>query len=116
VLLSACDDTLTGIDSILIPTTDISYNKHLQPVFNAKCTNSGCHDDASRSGGLSLTSHTNTTLDFLVVAPGLPQNSKLIWAIEGTGVNIMPPFGYPALTKNQIEGIKTWVKEGAKNN
>ena len=118
VVFSACDDTdtLNSIDGIIIPSSDVSYNKHIQPVFDLKYARAGCQDDISRSGGLSLTSHTNTTLDFLVVAPGLPQNSKLVWAIEGTGVNIMPPFGYPALTKNQIEGVKTWVKEGAKNN
>jgi len=28
----------------------------------------------------------------------------------------MPPVGYYPLTKNQIDGIITWIKEGAENN
>jgi hypothetical protein len=30
----------------------------------------------------------------------------------------MPPLGssYPALTQNQVNGVKKWIEEGAKNN
>lgn len=118
VAFSACDDTetITGIDGVIIPSSNVSYNQYIQPVFNLKCARSGCHDTQTRAGNLSLTSHAVTTMDYLVVAPGLPQSSKLIWAIQGTGVSLMPPFGYPALTQNQRDGIIKWVEEGAKNN
>lgn len=113
-----CKDTVTNqqVDDAIIPASDVRFGKHIQPVFNVKCTSSGCHDDETRAGSLSLTSWTNAHL------PGIindyePETSRLVWAIEGQlGSNSMPPFGYPGLTKNQIDGIKTWIKEGAKNN
>lgn len=116
--LSACKDTTTvdSLDSIIIPSSNVSFAKYIQPVFTIKCANAGCHDDQSSAGGLSLTTWANATANFQVVAPGLPQNSKLVWRIEGTSGNIMPPIGYAPLTKNQIDGIVTWIKEGAKNN
>ncbi len=116
--MAACDDTIniSDIDNKIIPTFNVSYSQHIQPVLTAKCARAGCHDDQTREGGLSLTSYSNTTQSYLVVAPLLPQNSKLVWSIEGTSGNIMPPLGYPPVTKNQIDGIKTWIKEGAKNN
>lgn len=114
----SCDDTNTvkDIDSRIIPSKDVSYSEHIQPVFDVKCNAKGCHNDQDLGGGLSFTSYANTTADYLVVAPGNPENSKLVWSIEGRSAYPMPKIGYPPLTQNQIDGIKTWIKEGAKNN
>jgi len=116
---SGCKDTITGdeIDARIIPDTNVSYSANIQPVLNIKCANSGCHDDATRAASISLTTWAYTTLDPNVVFPGKPENSRLVWAIEGrSGVKPMPPIGYATLTINQITGIKTWIAEGAKNN
>jgi len=118
---SGCKDTVAGsedIDSVIIPSSNVSFSQYIQPVFFVKCATSGCHDDGNRTGGLSLTSWANTTIDISVVFPGKPNNSKLIWAIEGqAGISPMPPIGFVRpLTPNQIQGINTWVAEGAKNN
>jgi len=119
MFIAACDDTanITGIDNITIPSSNVSYSVYIQPVLTAHCAGAGCHDDQTSASGLSLTSYSNTTQNYLVVAPLLPQNSKLVWSIEGTSGNIMPPLGspYKPLNTNQINGIKTWIKEGAKN-
>lgn len=118
IIFSSCKDStnITEIDSVTIPSANVSFSQYILPVLYAKCARAGCHDDAYHVGGLSLTTWANTTSSSLIVLPGTPQNSKLVWSIEGTGGNIMPPLGYPALTKNQIDGIKIWIKEGAKNN
>jgi hypothetical protein len=51
-----------------------------------------------------------------VVIPGKPDQSILVFWIEGrVGTERMPP-GSQALNQNQINGIRTWVAEGAKNN
>ncbi len=117
-VINACDDTITqqDLDSRIIPSSNVSYYQHIQPVFDAKCNTAGCHNDRDLAGGLSLTNYENTTADYLIVAPYYPDNSKLVWAIEGRGTNPMPPVGRWPLTKNQIQGIRTWIKEGAKNN
>lgn len=120
IIVSAggCDDTVTSseIDRRIIPDQNVSYQSHIQPIFDVKCTSSGCHDNNSRAGGLSLTTWANTTLDPGVVFPGDPDNSRLVWSVEGNSANPMPPPGYPVLTKNQIQGVRTWIDEGALNN
>ncbi len=118
---AGCKDTISGleIDKRPIPTSNVSYSANLQPVLNVKCATSGCHDDISRAGGISFTTWANTTADPNVVFPGKPENSSLVWAIEGNpAVSPMPPPGYPSyvFTSAQIQGVKTWIKEGAKNN
>ncbi|MBM4175944.1 MAG: hypothetical protein FJ213_07205 [Ignavibacteria bacterium] len=116
ILHSACEDEGVKVDDVIIPSSNVSYAEHIQPVFNSKCALSGCHDDASKQGGLGLTTWLNTTSNFLVVFPGNPDASKLVLAVEGKTTNPMPPPGRWPLTKNQITAIRTWVKEGAKNN
>ena len=118
IVLISCDDTNTveNIDSRIIPDSNVSYAEHLQPVFDVKCNAAGCHNDQDVAGGLSLTSYSNTTADYLIVAPGDTVNSRLIWSIKAESAYPMPPVGYPVLTQNQIRGVVTWIKEGAKNN
>ena len=120
IIVTSCDDTITNqnIDEIVIPSKNVSYSQHIQPLFNVKCATSGCHDDNTRAGDLSLTSYANTTASSLIVSPGLPDNSILVWAIEGNGAKLMPPIEAPVtpLNDNQIQGIRTWIAEGAKNN
>lgn len=117
LIFSSCDDTTTNseIDKKEIPSSNVSFSQHIYPVLNIKCNNAGCHDDQTRAGGISLTTWSNVVADPTVVFPGEPQNSRLVWSIEGISYP-MPPVGYPTLTKNQIEGIKKWIEEGAKNN
>jgi hypothetical protein len=118
LILIACDDTLTNqdIDNKTIPSSNVSFGEHIQPVFQVKCNTANCHNSRDRAGGLSLDNHAEATSNALVIFPGLPDNSKLVWAIEGRSTTPMPPVGWPPLTQNQITGIRTWIKEGAKNN
>ena len=117
-IFTSCDDTLNGdqIDGIEIPDRNVSYYEYIQPVFNYKCNYSGCHDHYSAAGGVVLESWNQATGDASVVFPYQPDNSRLVWAIEGVTGLLMPPVGYYALTQNQIDGIKTWITEGAQNN
>ncbi|MGE5409918.1 MAG: c-type cytochrome domain-containing protein [Clostridiales bacterium] len=113
-----CKDTVTAEDvsKRTIPSSNVSYNKDLQPVLDLYCNTSKCHDDNSRAGGLSFTSYQNTTSDPTVVVKGYPDNSRLIWVIQPGASNPMPPINYPPLNQNQIAGFTTWIKEGAKPN
>ena len=121
ISLAGCKDTVAGnedIDSIIIPNSNVSFSKYIFPVFNVKCATAGCHDDGSRAGDLSLTSWANATIDPSIIFPGKPDNSKLVWTIEGqAGIAPMPPIGFVRpLTPNQIKGIKIWISEGAQSN
>lgn len=117
-IIVSCDDTINqeDLDSKIIPSSNVSFSQHIQPVFDARCINAGCHNSIDRRAGLSLANWAETTSNSQIVFPGLPDNSKLVWAIEGRTTSPMPPIGLRPLTKNQIDGIRTWIKEGAKNN
>ncbi len=119
ILFYSCKDTITGdqLDNIIIPSSNVSYVKYIQPVFNVKCIN--CHGNGQVYGGVNLTTWANATADPSVVFPRNPDNSTLVWSIQGrAGVSPMPPLDspYKPLTANQVNGVITWIKEGAKNN
>ncbi|MDR3627223.1 MAG: hypothetical protein P4L45_10345 [Ignavibacteriaceae bacterium] len=115
---AGCKDTITGdeVDKITIPSSNVSYGKYIQPVLNVHCTS--CHGGSSTEGGVILTTWATTTLNYNVVSPNHASNSQLVWAVEGKAGYIMPPLGssYKSLNTNQVNGIITWINEGAKNN
>lgn len=114
VFYLGCDDTSVGIDDKIIPETNVSFSQHIFPIFNAKCVN--CHGVGSVEGGVNLTNWAGATAPDIVVRSD-PDNSPLVWSIQRIpGIPAMPPEGYVGLTEDQIEGIITWIKEGAKNN
>ena len=118
---AGCKDTITAdqVDSVIIPSSNVSYSKYIQPVFNLKCATGGCHDDITKAGGVSFTSYSNTIADPNVVFPEHPENSSIIYCVTGQApYPPMPPFnsGIRPMNNNQVDGLKTWIKEGAKNN
>ena len=115
LIIVSCDDTKPS-DLLEVPSSNVSYSQHIQPIFELSCNSGNCHSVQNHAGGLSLTNWANTTSSYLVVAPGHPDNSLLVLSVEGKSTYPMPPAGYSILTENQRIGIRTWVKEGAKNN
>ena len=117
IFFVSCDDTITSndLDEITIPDNNVSYAKYIQPVFNVKCTSSGCHNSESNAGGYNLTTWSNAVIPG-IVDPFNVETSRIVWRIEGNGFPLMPPPERGFLTLNQREGIKTWIREGAKNN
>jgi hypothetical protein len=75
-----------------------------------------CHGSGRLDAGLDLTRWT-AFVDGRIVVPGEPDNSVLVWSIEGNPVVApMPPIPTPPLTFEQIRGVRTWISEGALNN
>ena len=117
--LPACKTTLsspTGQTEIVFPASNISYIRYVQPLFNLKCNFSGCHDDGTQAGNLSLTNYFSATAVPGVIVPGDTVHSILIQRITGTIQPLMPPPPAPPLNQNQIQGLKKWIAEGAKYN
>jgi hypothetical protein len=117
--LVSCDDTLTvqDVDNKIIPDQNVSFSKHIYPVFQVKCIS--CHNATNPDGGLDLTTYSAATADFNVIFPGNPDNSRIVWAVEGDKPPIqkMPPIGYSKpFTQNQMQGLRTWITEGALDN
>ena len=123
VLLSVqgCKDEITSVpgespSDIIFPTRDVSYLLHVQPLFNQACALSGCHDDGPHPSQLRLTSYQNLMFNSMqVVVRGEPDQSVLVFRIEGS-LSPRMPLNLNALNQNQINGIRTWIVEGALNN
>ena len=116
LLLQNCDDSLTNsqVDNIVMPDSNVSYSMHIAPVFEFRCV--PCHNNTGRKeANLDLSSWTAVTADPSIVARGSDSTSILIWTIEGfPPYPLMPPSG--RMIENHIQGIRTWIREGALNN
>ncbi len=118
IACSSCEDTtgnsISNIDKIVFPESNVDYNSTIQPLFNIGCINEGCHDVRTKASDLDLTSYESLMQrSYDVVIAKDTAKSRLIWRIEGQlGVNPMPP--QRSLTANQIRGFKIWIMEGAK--
>jgi len=120
-LLISCTDTGPGPDSgdnVIFPDSNVSYSQHVETLFQQRCAFSGCHAGAQPQAGLDLTRPSYSSLrnhvPALVVA-GEGDNSLLVQILDGRLTPRMP-FNREPLNQNQINGIKTWIDEGAVNN
>jgi hypothetical protein len=102
---------------------EVSFREEVYPVLQANCLE--CHRAPDGAGyqksGLSMESyHTlmKGTRFGPVVVPGNSLTSALNMVIEGrVHPSLRMPHGnMPSLSKEQIEIIKKWVDQGAKNN
>jgi len=134
IVAQSCDDTLTSsdINNIVMPDSNVSYKAHVAPVFEIKCV--PCHNSQRSEAGLDLSSWVNATRDLTIIFPGLDlsswvnatrdltiifpgsdSTSILVYAIERIPPYVpMPPNEW--LKRNHINGIRTWIREGAQNN
>lgn len=92
------------------------YEDVIQPIFQSKCVQ--CHRDGKLKGELSLESLAALNKGGkhgAAVVPGKLEGSELFRRItldEGHQ-DFMPSDGKPALTKNEVELVRWWIKEGA---
>lgn len=113
-----CDDTITvqDLDNREIPDSNVSYSKDIAPIFELKCVS--CHGSGTLEGGIDLSTWSGI-VDPRIVIPGEADTSPLVWSIEWRPGSLrMPPEDSPflPLTTKQIQGVKTWIDEGAENN
>jgi len=117
IIWQGCDGSnpllnYTELSQIVFPPSNVSYSASVQPMFNLGCTFSGCHDDNSVAGGLSLTSYFHANADPGNIVRYNPNQSKLYEVMAGK----LPHTGPLDTLKNHITGIYDWILEGAPNN
>lgn len=110
----SCTNQLDSLNDIIFPEKNVSFTQHVQPFLRYSCGYSGCHG-LSSAGGINLTDYFSIMKVPGLVIPGNPDQSYLIQIID----NRIPHFTYferSQINSNHIQGMKTWVREGALNN
>jgi len=91
----------------------VFFATDIQPIFNASCAVSGCHN-GTIDPNLSAGSSFDAVQAFINTAQ--PASSDLyIQVTQPAGSPAMPEGGTP-LTAAQTAKILTWIQEGATNN
>src|SRR5258708_6376154 len=88
------------------------FEKQVRPIFVEKCQS--CHGEVKAQGGLRLTSGSLILKGGSrgsALAPGKPDQSLLIRAVEYRGELKMPPTG--KISDIEIERLKRWIAAGA---
>ena len=79
-----------------------SYAKDIKPIISNSCIQ--CH--------AGFDSYANTVAK---VVPGNPDASSLYGHVSGK-IQPQMPLGQTPLSQEQIQTIKNWIQDGAKNN
>lgn len=124
-------DESDGELTISPPAQGVSLAADLGPIFQARCNGNGCHNATTQASGLVLTpdrahgslvgvkSKFTACNTFDRVAPGSPTTSFLVFKLQGNGAcfaGVRMPKGSSALPAAQIQLVRDWISEGAKNN
>lgn len=99
----------------------VSYSKDVQPILAKNC--SECHSSGKEgfvASGLDTTSYEALMRGGKfgpLVKPGDALSSTLNMLVEGRAhASLRMPHGREKLPDKDIETLKAWVNEGAKNN
>ena len=99
----------------------VSYSQDVKPVLDRHCLE--CHQAGGAgtlASGLDLSSFEGllkgTNFGPMVIAAD-PEGSNLLVLIEGRAdPSISMPHGQKSIPKQDIETIRSWIEQGAKNN
>jgi len=99
----------------------VSYSKDVQPILAKNCAE--CHAPGQKgfvASGLDATSYQSLMKGGkfgALIKPGDALTSALNMLVEGrVHASIQMPHGREKLPAKDIETLKVWVNEGAKNN
>jgi hypothetical protein len=110
-----------------LPST-ISYQGDIVPLLTSKydCTAIGCHGSSLPGSAFSFASHASLFVagpqaaekGMCSVRPGAPEESYLVWKIEGRQgiLGDRMPDNATSMTAEDIATIRQWILEGAKDN
>ncbi|MBK8209783.1 MAG: hypothetical protein IPK78_07185 [Rhodospirillales bacterium] len=112
---------LAGWSDAAFAEEAVSWKLDVQPILQARCVE--CHKPGGQgweASGLDMTSYKGLmtgTKHGPIVIPGDTLSSNLLVLVEGRAdPKVRMPHGQRPLLKQQIDIIRLWIKQGAKDN
>ena len=100
---------------ILTPERTVDFNTQVKPIINAKCIT--CHGGVRAKGGFSLLFREDvfakTESGKPAIIPGDPDHSEMIRRITSNDPEVRMPYKHEALTKEEIDILREWIRQGA---
>lgn len=94
----------------------IDFSTQIKPILNTHCIT--CHGGVKKNGGFSLLFEEealgNTESGHPAIIPGNPNGSELIRRLTESDPELRMPYQKPPLSEEEIELLKTWIRQGAK--
>ena len=99
----------------------MSFKNDVMPIFVGRCVS--CHQpggEGKEKSGLDLTSYANVmkgTKFGPMVIPGDPESSNLMLLLDWRAApELRMPHGKKQLSPDDRNAIRSWIREGAKDN
>ena len=99
----------------------LSFVEDIYPIFVGRCVT--CHQPGSQGyekSGLDLTTYDGLmkgTKHGPMVIPRDPQSSNLVWLLDWrASPELRMPHGSKKLSTCDLDVIRNWIRQGAKNN
>ena len=117
LIVPSCKDQKPNTIGYLLPDSNVSYSRDIDPLFAQTCLGSQCHSGSTPAKNLNLEppSYSKLVSYLPILVSPKDTNSLLLQYLDGRFFPRMPSNQDP-LTPNQIHGIKQWIIEGAHDN
>jgi hypothetical protein len=104
------------------PNTQVSFKGDVYPIFQVYCAS--CHNppegEGYKASGLDLSSYQGVmkgTKYGPMIVPGDAENSNLMWLLDWrASPQLRMPHGKKQLPPDERNTIRTWIRQGAKDN
>ena len=106
IFFSACRH-----DAVTAPGPEVSFSRDIQPIIIGNCTASRCHSSQGGHDAGALTTYDEVMRNGDIKA-GKPEDSDLFEEVDRGSM----PEAAPRLSQKNIELIRYWIIQGAKNN
>jgi len=101
--------------------TPVSFKEDVLPIFQVHCA--ACHvpgGEGAKASGLILTNYADVMKGSKygpMIVPGDAENSNLMWLLDWrASPQLRMPHGKQQLPIGERDTIRTWIRQGAKDN
>lgn len=107
----------TFLATVSADETMVSFYREIRPIFQSQCQ--GCHQPAKQAGAYVMTDFDRLLAggqsESAAIVPGKPEESYIVDLITPVDGESEMPKGKSPLSEPDIELIRKWIKEGAKD-